>query len=157
MARKFASTKVPVTKSRGDIEALIKKHKGRRVSFLDEADGLEHCIFFCYGRWLKFTIRYQQPEDAPNGSYDREGWSERDRMRAYRLCLSRISDRFEEYLEGEMTFEEAFVAHVMLEDGRTGGEWISARFGERALTDSDPPLPAALGGTIALPARVGEK
>lgn len=156
MARKFEGTAIAVNRSRDEIEAIIAKHGGGRVQWLSISDREERVVFHCYGRWLVFPIRYGTAREAPAGSPNRARWAERDRMRAYRLTRSRIGDRFEEYREDpDVTFEEAFMANLLLPDGRTGADAIGDLVGARFDRESMPPLAARIGDAFALPARVG--
>jgi hypothetical protein len=105
------NTKVPVAQSRSEIETLLKKYGADGFLYFDDgAEKTATIMFRANGRHVKFIMPVP---DSPQ--------EERSRWRSLRMCVYSKLDSVENGIE---TFEQAFMAHVVLPDGRTMSEWI---------------------------------
>lgn len=102
-------TDVPVTRTKGEIEALCLKHGARAYATMNEEKS-SAIAFEVRGLRLVFRLPLPNPLD---------GQDCRSRWRGLLLCLKA---KFEAIERGVETFEEAFLSHVMAEDGRTVGD-----------------------------------
>ena len=123
-------TEVPVAKSRGDIEALLRKAKASRVVHMDEP--LEAIVMFSLeSRLIKFEIRV--PGDA----------SDQRRRSIWRAVFLVIKAKIEAVEQGITTIEQEWLAHVVLPDGKTVGQWIEPQLEvayDRGVMPSNPLL-----------------
>lgn len=129
-----AGTDVPAEKTRAEIEALVTGRGADAYAFA--VDGPKASIRFrLEGRLLRFDLPLPVLEDeafqkvrrgaagiqprTPAGA--RNAWQKatRERWRALLLC---IKAKFIAIEGGIVTFDEEFLAHVVLPDGRTVGE-----------------------------------
>ena len=97
-------TKVPVHQSKGEIEKLVKRF-GATAFGVMERDGMAQVAFVIDGRNILF--RMPTPEDAQG---ERSAW---------RALLLTIKGKMESAERGIETFEEAFLANIVMPDGRT--------------------------------------
>jgi hypothetical protein len=133
-----AGTKVPVEKTRMELEQLLAKHKARSTAFFN-AEGEAKIAFEMADRRILFRI------GLPKGDSERERRTKRERWRA--LLLS-IKAKLVSVQSGIETFEDAFLAHVMMPDGQTVGEHARPRIAA-AYKDpkhAPPLLPPPKGG-----------
>lgn len=109
-------TKVPVARSRDEIEGLVVRHGGDQFMSGWTADAAQ-IGFRVQGRMLRFVI----PKD------DRR--SEQADRRIWRALLLVIKAKFEIVESGIETFDEAFLSNIVMHDGSTVGEWAVPQIG----------------------------
>jgi hypothetical protein len=105
-------TKVPVDQTRSDIEKTLARYGASRFAFMSES-GRAVIMFEAGGRRIRFTL------PLPKGDSDKEQQQRRHKWRALLLCIKAKLESVQSKIE---TFEEAFLAHVVMPDGRTVGE-----------------------------------
>lgn len=119
-------TSVPIEKSMSEIVALIKKAGAQRVGQVEEPESIA-VQFFMRDRMLRFRVRLTQPSEIPermgNGQHrtagqrrERAGQRSKQRVRALLLVIKAKLESVESEVE---TFEEAFLANVVMSDGAT--------------------------------------
>ena len=109
-------TTVPVSKSRIEIEELIRKHGAGQ--FVSGYSGDRVIIgFTAEGRQVRFLIR------IPAGRTDKE--TEQLERQRWRALLLVIKAKFEAIESGVSCFDDEFLAHIVLPDGQTAGQWIA--------------------------------
>lgn len=106
-------TTVPVSKSRMEIEELVRKHGAGQ--FVSGYSGNKVVIgFTAAGRQVRFTVT------VPEGKNQKDTEQlERQRWRALVLV---IKAKFEAIDSGVSCFDNEFLAHIVLPDGTTCGE-----------------------------------
>jgi hypothetical protein len=109
MSRYAATTKVPVAQSRVEIERTLKRYEADGFMY-GEADGQAVVAFRMRGRHIKFAI------DIPD-----KPQQERQRWRALLLA---IKSKLESVESGIEIFEDAFMAQIVLPDGKTVGAFM---------------------------------
>jgi hypothetical protein len=116
-----AETKVPVEQSRVEIERTLARYGADRFAFMSEA-GRAIIMFEANNRRLKFDLPLpaKKPGENDASRKTREQMT-RSRWRALLLCIKAKLEAVESKIE---TFEEAFMAHVVMPDGRTVGDHI---------------------------------
>lgn len=105
-------TKVLATKTKQEIEALVMKRKASRFASVME----EHRAVIAFElneRRLIFRLPLPKPRDEQDV---------RSRWRGLLLCLKA---KFESIDRGTETFDEAFLSHVMMPDGKTVSEHLA--------------------------------
>jgi len=116
MGKYAEGTRVPVAKSREEIERILQRFGADAFGFMSEPDK-SMVAFRCRERNIRFDLPLPQRAAARNV----ERWERevRERWRALALCIKAKLSAVESGIE---TFEEAFLAHVVMPDGRTVGE-----------------------------------
>jgi hypothetical protein len=107
-----AHTKVPVDRSKTEIERTLARYGADRFAYFTEA-GKAIIVFEAHDRRLRFDL------PVPEGETTRDQQAQRQRWRALLLCIKAKLESVEAKIE---TFEEAFLAHVVLPDGKTVGQ-----------------------------------
>lgn len=127
------TTKVAVEKSVAEIVSLVRANAGSQIAQLDDDD--RYVIAFTLGgRQVRFVVTFD-PVSAKRFERDgrgttrtaaqrRDHWEQhrRQRMRAMLLV---IRAKFESVQSQVETFEQAFLANVVMADGRTVHEHIA--------------------------------
>jgi hypothetical protein len=129
------STSVPVERSRAEIERLLQRHKCAK--FMAGVDNEAHRAtvqFQAHNRIIRFEImlpdpkdpqyrkmkhRYAQRTDA--GVRQLVEQAERSRWRALLLVIKAKLEAVESNIA---TFEEEFMAHIVLPNNQTVGQWV---------------------------------
>ena len=102
-------TKVPVTQTKGDIEKLVNKYKSTSFGIMTSGERVQ-VAFQIEGRNVLFRVSV--PEDPQQ---------ERARWRALLLV---IKAKLESVDTGIETFEDAFLANIVLPDGQTVADHV---------------------------------
>lgn len=109
----FASkTRVPVDQTRVEIERTLSKYGAKSFAYYSE-DGRAIIVFEATDRRIRFDL------PLPKGDTEKDNQSRRQKWRALLLCIKAKLESVESKIE---TFEEAFLAHVVLPDGLTVGQ-----------------------------------
>lgn len=159
-----ADTKVSPEKSRAELETTLKRYgatafgygyedgpparavvvfaaRGRRIRFEVEVPALDEFTYTKGNVWRDLPARRAAQEKAI-----------RQRWRALNLL---VKAKLESVELGLATFEEEFLAHVLLPDGSTVGQWARPQLEQVYATGS---MPSVLPGTPAAPAlEAGER
>jgi hypothetical protein len=128
------NTAVPVERSRAEIEKLLKKHKC--TQFMVGVDHETHSAmvqFRANNRIVRFVVKMPDPKDKAY-SRDRNGWQlspsgiekkveqgERQRWRALLLVIKAKLESVENQIA---TFEEEFLAHIVMPNDRTVADLV---------------------------------
>jgi hypothetical protein len=128
-----ATTKVPVDRTRAEIEAALKHAKATRTLTMDEPD---HALVMCAlgGRLLRFKV----PIAAKASDQER-----RSRWRALGLVIKAKLESVASQIE---TAEEAWLAHVVMPDGRTVSEWVEPEIVKAIDSGKMPSSPLMIEG-----------
>lgn len=123
-------TDVPVARTRTEIEEFIMKRGAANYATFNETKG-SAIAFEMQQRRLVFRLPLPNPEKAQEC---------RSRWRGLLLC---IKAKFESIDRGIETFDEAFLAHVMMPDGLSVADHVSERITlAYSSKDNIPLLPA---------------
>lgn len=108
-------TTVPVSKSRMEIEDLIRKHGAGQ--FVSGYSGNRVMIgFTAYNRQVRFMV------DIPVGKTQKD--TEQLERQRWRALLLVIKAKFEAIDSGVSCFDDEFLAHIVLPDGKTCGDYM---------------------------------
>lgn len=154
MSQFAKDTSVSVESSRGEIERTLQRYGAE--AFMYGWDTSAAIIqFAAEGRRIKFVLQLPERESkefwqtpargtkrAPEAAY--KAWEQacRQRWRALALC---IKAKLEAVESGISTFEDEFLAHTVLPDGTTAGEWLRPQIEEVYRTGEMPSMLPALG------------
>lgn len=149
MSRRFAEgTEVSPEKSKMEIERVLARYGA--TSFASGWNGNTAVIVFeAHGRRVKFSLPLPVAGKTRGGRGNYilgESDCEKEARRLWRCLLLAIKAKLEVVESGIATFEEEFMAHVMLPNGATVGEWTKPQLEHAYATGSMPPLLGAGGG-----------
>ena len=149
MAKYAANTSVGSSKSRDEIERTLTKYGAD--SFMYAWEGNNAVVGFrMRGKMVKFMITMPSKEDkefsiTPAQKQRRspeaqiKAWEQATRQKWRALAL--VVKAKLEAVESEITtFEEEFLAHILLPNGQTAGDYILPRIEESYQTGNMPPL-----------------
>jgi hypothetical protein len=128
------NTKVPVIQSRGEIERLLSRHKCSQFgTAVDHEKHIARVQFTAHKRIVRFEIALPDPTDKKYKT-DRNGWmlspsgieakvaqAERQKWRALLLV---IKAKLESVENNIATFEEEFLAHIVLPNQQTVAQFV---------------------------------
>jgi hypothetical protein len=118
-------TKVPIMQSRSEIEKLLSRHKcqqfGTAVDYLALRARVQ---FTAHARIVRFVVNLPDPKKH---SPERKDQEER---RIWRALLLVIKAKLEAVESQIATFEEEFLAHIVMPNDRTVAEMILPQIAE---------------------------
>ena len=118
-------TRVPVTQSKAEIEKLVKKY-GSDAFAVMERKGKVQIAFSLMGRNILFRMELPEGDQA-----QRSIW---------RALMLTIKGKIESAERGIETFEEAFLANIVMPDGRTVSETTRPAIENHYAGRTDVPL-----------------
>jgi hypothetical protein len=140
MVAKYASgTKVPADRSRGEIERTLERFGADQFGYGNKQDAAV-IVFRAHGRHIRFMLPLPTPKEI--GSQDSRDREVRRRWRSLTMC---IKAKLESVATGIETFEESFMAHVVLPNGMTFAEHAKPLI-EQAYSDGKMPPLLSFGG-----------
>lgn len=126
--RYAVDTKVPAMQTRGEIEALLRKYGADSFGYAQEMNRVS-LGFRANGRMVRFAV--VMPEEKTQPRHYRSRW------RALLLC---IKAKLESVATGIESFDEAFMPHVVMPDGKTVSQHALAGIKQAYETGKMPPL-----------------
>lgn len=105
------TTRVPVDQTRLEIERTLARYGAKSFAYASE-EARAIIVFEASDRRIRFDL------PLPDAKKDKKGQALRSRWRALLLCIKAKLESVDSKIE---TFEEAFLAHVVLPDGLTMG------------------------------------
>jgi hypothetical protein len=114
--RRFAEkTRVPVIQSRGEIERMLSRHRCSQYGTFVDYDKLTARVqFAAQKRIVRFEVKLPDPKTFGQG--DRR---EQEERRVWRALLLVIKAKLEAVQNEIATFEEEFLAHIVLPNDQT--------------------------------------
>ena len=125
-----AYTKVPVEKTKTEIEVTLTRYGADRFAYFAEASKAV-VVFEAHGRRLRFDLPLKE------GAKEKDQQTRRAQWRALLLC---IKAKLESVASNIESFEEAFLAHVVMPDGKTVYEHVAPRIEQIARGSEMVPL-----------------
>lgn len=132
MAKFAENTSVSVERSRAEIESLIVRYGATSTAFMN-APGRALIMFEAQHRKIVFELplpakdekKFQRDGRGNLRSADKlhEVWEQACRQRWRALALV-IKAKLEAVESGITTFEDEFLAHIMMPDGKTVGDHV---------------------------------
>lgn len=104
-----AYTKITVEQTKTDIEKTLARYGATKFAYFTEP-GKAIVVFEAKDRRLRFDL------PVPAGGGEKDLRSAREKWRGLLLC---VKAKLESVASGIETFEEAFLAHVVMPDGMT--------------------------------------
>jgi hypothetical protein len=125
-----AHTKVPVERTKTEIEATLARYGADRFMYFAEASKAI-IVFEIQDRRVRFDLPLKEGNTESAQKHRRVRW------RALLLC---IKAKLESVASSIETFEEAFLAHVVMPDGQTVYQHTAPRIAEVAKSGVLQPL-----------------
>ena len=146
MGRYAANTAVPIERTRTEIERTLMRYGARAFSY--GWDGQRAVIMFeADDRRIRFDIEMPHIGNylhTPTGLRRSTGAAEDFRDKAvrqrWRALLLIIKAKLEAVESGIVSFEDEFLAHIMLPDGSKVGQWMAPQLQEVYETGQMPDL-----------------
>jgi hypothetical protein len=147
------NTSVPVERSRAEIEGLLRKYGADQfASGWDE--GRAMIGFRCQGRFIRFLLVLPDPTEkrfttahykrriSPTIRTARQAQEacEAELRRRWRALALVIKAKLEAVSTGITTFENEFMAHIVLPDGKTVGQHVGPMIGDAYTSGKVRPL-----------------
>lgn len=153
MTRRFAEkTEVPTEKSRAEIEGTLRRYGA--TGFLSGWDGNKAFVaFMMEGRQVKFLMMLPDRTDKKFTHYRHgsgsqiprkidaahDAWEQACRQ-SWRALALVIKAKLEAVAAGITVFENEFLAHIVLPDGKTVAEHVRPRIAQAYQTGNMPAL-----------------
>ncbi len=148
-----STTTVSVEKSRAEIERILERYGADQFGYgRDDSRGLASIQFRANGRHVRFLLvlpsrqakEFVQSSRGPRSAdAAHKAWEQacRQRWRALVLCVKAKLEAVEAQIS---TFEDEFMAHIVLPSGDTVGEVMRPQIERAYLTGQQPPGIAGL-------------
>lgn len=138
-----SNTTVSCEKSKVEIERILTRYGATHFAYATMPEG--SMVQFVYnGKRIKFLVPMPgRPDIKDQGSYGYEAqfkrWEQRQRVKWRALALV-IKAKLEAVASGICTFEEEFLAHIVLPTGQTVGQHLIPKIEEAYSTGKVPAL-----------------
>lgn len=132
--RRYAQdTKVQVGASQDELRTLLRKAGAGGISLTDDPETKRIVVVFkIEGRFIKLRASTERPSRrcAPE-QLEREAW---------RSLVLRVKAKLDVIAAGDSTFEEEFLANIMLPSGDTVGDDVLPKIAHAYQSGTMPPL-----------------
>lgn len=135
MGRYAETTRVPVARSRAEIERTLARYGADAFGYGSEGR-CRLVTFRAGGRHVRIDIVLP------------EGCTEQQERQKWRALLLTIKAKLEAVESGIATFEEEFMAYVLLPSGETVGEWAQPQLRDVYSTGQMPSLLPGVAGAL---------
>jgi hypothetical protein len=160
MAKYASNTAVSVEKSRAEIETILSRYGASTFAYMQNSTQAV-IMFEASGRRIKFVLPLPD-RNAKEFTHGRRGnsvilhlrspeaahsaWEQACRQKWRALALA-IKAKLEAVDSKIATFEEEFLAYVVLPDGQTVGQYVRPQLQESYEKNTMPLLLPGIGGT----------
>ncbi len=128
-------TEVTVEKSEAELKAILRKFGADQIATMEGAKRVQ-IAFRAHGRFVRLDITMPDPNEKrfwlkPNSSWQKCTASraaeryDAERRRRWRVMVLVLKAKLEMVTEGAETFEQSFMAHMVLPGGGTVAEWLA--------------------------------
>ncbi len=151
MTKFAAQTSVSPEKSRAEIEEILRRYGASHYGYMNAPEAAA-IAFQAHGRRLRFTLPMPKVADFKRYTVKGRAWETvrtdaqaraaydqaiRQRWRALALV---IKAKLESVETGVATFEEEFMANIVLPSGQTMGEYALPQIAQAYESNTMPPL-----------------
>jgi hypothetical protein len=152
MAKYASDTSVSAESSRAEIERTLRRYKADAFAYGTEGDRAS-VMFRLQGRAVRFILVMPDPNAREFTHHSRgmrtpdaaaKAWEQATRQRWRALALV-IKAKLEAVDAGITTVEDEFLAHTLLPDGRTFGDYAKPEI-DRIYIEGGMPQPLMLTG-----------
>lgn len=132
MGRYAKNTSVPVSRSRNEIENVLKRYGADQFVY-GWRDKMAIIGFKANGRMINFEL------PLPDASLPESKYAQEERH-LWRVLLLVIKAKLEAVESKVTTFENEFLAHTVLPNGQTFGQWANPQIEKACLENKMPKL-----------------
>lgn len=147
MSRYASDTSVSVERSRSEIESILRRYKADQFGYATNARGAT-VMFSIGGRHIRFILPMPDPKartfthtpakgQLRSSAEAEKAWEQACRQRWRALALV-IKAKLEAVTAGITTVEDEFLAHTVLPDGSTMGDWARPQIEQAYRLDAMP-------------------
>lgn len=130
--RRFAeNTKVPVERTRQEMDELLRRHGATQM-----LQAFDHEL---RGSYSQAVVQFKMADRMVRLRFEVPNKPQEAR-RKWRMMLMIVKAKLEFVADGGSTIEREFMADVMLPDGVTVGEWMAPQLKESYKNGGMPPL-----------------
>ncbi len=123
-----AQTSVPVERSKTDIERTLERYGATAFAYAVAENGAQ-IMFLAHGRQIRFKLPLQPRNDFREGPAGQRAFEQFNRSRWRALCLA-MKAKLECVESGIGTFEDEFLAYIVLPGSETVGEWLEPQIAQ---------------------------
>lgn len=165
MAPYAEGTSVPEDRSRSEIERVLKSYGATQFAYATK-ENLAVVMFRASERVIRITVPFPPVESfrmfpKRKGEYAARRRSDgaveqvhaMEVRRRWRALLLAIKAKLEAVQSGITTFEAEWLAHIVLPNGQTFGEWAMPQLASGLMPTDIPMLPAHVGEEPGAPPR----
>lgn len=141
-----SDTSVSPEKSRMEIERTLQRYRANKFAYASQ-EKKASIVFEMNDRRIRFDVPLPTPDDFARRkdggmmpSYQVTQALEKSIRQRWRALALAIKAKLEAVESGITTFEEEFLAHIVLPNGRTYGEWAVPQIAEAYEHKKMPPL-----------------
>lgn len=131
MSRYASNTQVPQDRSEAEIKRLVLRY-GADEYIAGQAAGQAIVVFHINNRRVRFELPFPKADEAqrtPSGRMRRGDAAvmayEQEIRRRWRSLALVIKAKLEAVATGVTTFEQEFLAHIVMPDGKTVGQHVA--------------------------------
>lgn len=140
------NTSVPVERSKAEIERTLGKYGATAFAYASDAEKAM-VRFSMQGRQVMFLLplpefakfQYDGRRAKRTPERHREAWEQACRSRWRALALA-IKAKLEAVESGITAFEDEFLSHILLPNGKTAGSWMKPQIAQAYDSGNMPPL-----------------
>jgi hypothetical protein len=156
--RRYAEgTEVPADRSRGEIERTLERYGATAFGYATE-NGTAMIQFKAQGRYVKLLLPVPNPSEARFTQYKQGSVTfnrtpsvarelyEKAARQPWRALALVVKAKLEAVEAGITTFENEFMAHIVMPNGKTFGETATPAIAEAYALGTMPDLVALTGG-----------
>lgn len=136
MSKYAQGTKVPADQSRSEIEKTLTRFGADQFGYGNKSDAAV-IVFRAQNRHVRFMLPLPTAKDKQFPSIESRDKEIRRRWRSLAMC---IKAKLESVATGIETFEESFMAHVVLPNGMTLAEHAKPLIDQAYADGKMPPL-----------------
>lgn len=140
MTRRYAGrTTVAVDKSRAEIEGLLTRHGATSTAVFTSAESAAVC-FEMAGRRVLFKLRLPTKVESKRRVRNPVAAVAQLQKQRWRSLLLSIKAKLVSVAEGIETFEDCFLAHIVMPDGQSVADHVRPRIANAYKTQTMVPL-----------------
>lgn len=140
MTRRYAgNTRVTVDRSRGEIEALLQKHGATSTAVFTSPEQAAVC-FEMKGRRVLFKLALPTTVASKRKLKNPASAIAQLHKQRWRSLLLSIKAKLVSVAEGIETFEDSFLAHIVMPDGQSVADHVRPRIAHAYINNKMVPL-----------------
>lgn len=131
MSQYASGTTVPISRSREEVEKLLKKYGASGFAYGDRG-GVAIVLFEMQGRRYRMELKYPPEASfrAKRTALQAQTAYEAEQKRMWRALVLVVKAKLEAVKSGITTIEDEFLAHTVMANDQTVKEWVQPQIKE---------------------------